>query len=200
MLDDHAPLYRGKPVYYWVEQVNSRDASASSQASAIVTKEIIPQLTEVMFHDTNDSQLKLALVEKLNELPGIFILSATADVRRAKAAEAIGELGAAGKSAIPALLQALKSADGAVHPSAVTALGKIRREPETIIPLLIGYLDDKNLNDEAAEALGDFGSRAKAAVPKLVSLLKVQDKDLHVAVVIALKKIDPAAAAAAGVK
>ncbi|HEX4646729.1 MAG TPA: HEAT repeat domain-containing protein, partial [Verrucomicrobiae bacterium] len=167
-LDDHAPIYRGKPLYYWVEQVNSRDASASNQANAIVTKEIIPQLTEAMFHDTNDSRLKLALVEKLNGLPGIFILSATADVRRAKAAAAIGEFGPAAKPAIPVLLQALKSGDTAVHPSAVTALGKIGSEPETIIPLLISYLDDNNLNDDAAEALGNFGSRAKAMVPKLV--------------------------------
>jgi HEAT repeat protein len=98
------------------------------------------------------------------------------------------------------LLQALKSADSVVHGPAIEALGKIHSEPDTIIPLLMGYLDDKELNAEAATALGDFGTQAKVALPKLIPMLKIPDKDLHHAVALALKQIDPAAATAAGVK
>jgi HEAT repeat protein len=112
----------------------------------------------------------------------------------------LGEFGLAAKPAIPVLLQALKSADSVVHGPAIAALGKIHGEPDTIIPLLMGYLDDKELNDEAATALGNFGSPAKVALPKLIPMLKIPDKDLHNAVALALKQIDPAAAADAGVR
>ena len=199
-LGDRETLYQGKPLYYWVTQSSNAETTASNQANAVLTKDIIPQLTEAMFHDTNDSSLKMALVEKLNGLPGININFTPASSRRGEAAMALGEFGPAAKPAIPALLQALKSNDASVHGAAIAALGKIHAEPGMIIPLLIGYLDDKDLNDEAAEALGNFGNLASSAVPKLVPLLKVPDKDLHHAVVVALKKIDPEAAAKAGGK
>jgi hypothetical protein len=68
------------------------------------------------------------------------------------------------------------------------------------VPLLISLLDDPDLNNEVAEALGEFGQQAKAAVPRLVPLLKAPDKDLRHAAQVALKKIDAAAAVEAGLK
>lgn len=199
-LGEREPLYQGQDAYYWSVQLNSPDAAASNHANAVVTGEIMPNLVNVMFNDTNDSRLRLALIDKLNTLPGVNIYFEPADGRRALAAQTLGEFGLAAKSAIPVLLQALKSADSIVHGPAIFALGKIHGEPDTIIPLLMGYLDDKELNAEAATALGDFGSQAKVALPKLIPMLKIPDKDLHHAVALALKQIDPAAAVTAGVK
>ena len=199
-LGDHETYYQGKPLFDWVAQLNSSNAAASSQADIVLIKDIIPHLTEVMFHDTNDSRLRLTLAEKLNGLPGVNVYFTDADGRRGKAARDLGEFGPAARPAIPALLQALKAKDSAVHGPALTALGEIHCEPDIIIPLLINYLDDSNLNDEAAEALGRFGPAAKPALPKLVPLLKITDKDLHHAVVEALQKIDPKAAAEAGAR
>lgn len=199
-LGDRETRYQGKPLYYWVTQSSSADTAASNQANVVLINDIIPQLTEAMFHDTNDSRLRSALVEKLNGLPGINIYFTPASSRRGEAAMAFGDFGPAARPAIPALLQALKSNDAAVHGAAILALGKIHAQPDVIIPLFVGYLDNNDLNDEAAQALGNFGSLASSAVPKLVTLLKVPDKDLHHAVVEALKKIDPEAAAKAGVK
>jgi HEAT repeat protein len=90
--------------------------------------------------------------------------------------------------------------DVAVQGAALGALGKIHEQPDLVVPVLIKYLDDGTVNTQAAEALAGFGAVAKAAVPKLIPLLKVQDKDLHHAVVVALRKIDSAAAAQAGAK
>jgi hypothetical protein len=45
-----------------------------------------------------------------------------------------------------------------------------------------------------------FGSLAREAFPKILPLLKTKDDDDRTAARIALKKIDPAAAAQAGVK
>jgi hypothetical protein len=69
-----------------------------------------------------------------------------------------------------------------------------------VIPLLISYLDDDNLNDEAATALGNYGSLARSAIPKILPLLHAADDDAQAAAQAALLKIDPDAAAKAGVK
>ena len=199
-LADRVELYQGQPAHYWSQRLNSLDAAASNQANTVLSKEIIPYLTNVMFSDTNDSSLRLALVEKLNTLPGILIACTPAYGRRAGAASDLGDFGPAAAAAAPALIQALRGRDQAVRGRAAIALGKIHSQPDTVIPLLITFLDDKELNAEAAEALGTYGALSKAAVPRLISLLEIYDKDLHQAVIAALKKIDPSAAAEAGLR
>lgn len=199
-LSNREQFFQARPLRYWVAQMKSQDPGASKQAELVLNQVIIPQLTESMFHDTNDSKLRKALVENLNELPGILIGFTPAEGRRATAAAELGDFGAQAGAAIPALILALKGHDEVVRGPAAKALGEIHGQPEVVIPLLISVLDDNELNDEAAEALGNFGPLAKAAVPKLIPLLKAPDKDLHFAVVDALKRIDPDAAATAGVK
>lgn len=197
---DHEALYQGKPLFYWAEQSNTGDAAGKDQARTVLEKEIFPQLTQVMFCDTNDSKLRLMLVEQLNGLPGVTIYFTDADGRRARAAANIGAFGSAASFAIPVLLRAVKGNDAAVQGAAIGALGNIRGQPDVIIPLLVDYLDNDHLNSDAAEALGNFGSAAKPAVPKLRALLKVPDKDLHHACVEALRKIDAEGAAPADAK
>jgi len=95
---------------------------------------------------------------------------------------------------------ALQGHDTFLRPAAASALGKIHADPNMAIPLLIKYLDDDNVNEAAARGLASYGPAAKAAVPKLIELLKVPDKDLHHAVMQALSRIDPDAAAKAGAR
>jgi HEAT repeat protein len=65
--------------------------------------------------------------------------------------------------------------------------------------LLIALLDDPqdSVPDHAAAALGQLGALSRAAVPKLLPMLKAKDKDLRHAATIALRQIDPEAAAKA---
>ena len=200
--DEGAPRYNGQSLDYWVARANSQDAAASNQACLVLHTTIIPQLTETMFHDTNDSQFKLALVERLNSLPGLQISATIAAGRRAAAAESLGQIGPLAKGTIPALLKVLKGKDSATRPAAALALGRIRSEPETVIPLLVALLDDSQ--DDAApnavEGLGQFGGLSKPLMPKLLPLLKSPDKDMRHAASVALKQIDSEAAAKAGVK
>jgi HEAT repeat protein len=110
-----------------------------------------------------------------------------------QAAEDLGSLGPAGKAAVPALMQAAQGSDPAVREKALASLGKIHSEPDKVIPFLTKYLDDDNLDDEAATALGEFGSLAKPAIPKIIPLLHAPDDDAQAAAAQALKKIDPVA-------
>ena len=192
-------MFRGQSMEYWLAQVYSTDVNASNQANALLNAEIIPQFTNQMFHDRNDFWLRVKLVDAFND-SHLFeggILFAAADERRGQAAVNLGDFGPAAKSAIPALVQALQSNDKAVHEGALKALGAIHGQPEVVIPLLMKYLDDDDLNDEAATALGNFGSLAQAAVPRIIPLLHAPDDDAQVAAAKALQKIDPAAYAKA---
>lgn len=200
LLEEGVPRYEGRLLASWRDQANSPDAAASAPARAFLNTNLIPQLTRTMFADTNDSRLRLAVIDQLNDLPGIQIYFTVAYGRRAAAAEALGELGPLAKAAIPDLLKALKGSDPAPRPTAAAALGHIHAQPELIVPLLITLLDDaqEGVPESAAEALGDFGDSSKPAVPKLVELLKSHDKELHAATVAALKHIAPEELSKAG--
>jgi hypothetical protein len=200
VLDEGMPRYQGQPLYYWVQQANSPDAAASHQAEVVLSATILPRLTETMFHDTNDSHLRLALIEQLNTLPGVNIYSTTAYGRRAAAAQQLGQAGPRAKAAISNLIKALDGKDPAPRPFAALALGQIHSEPETIIPLLMHLIDDPQdgVPESAVGGLGQFGGLATPAVPKLLQLLKAPDKDMRHAAIIALEQIAPEEAAKAG--
>ncbi len=190
-------LYEGRPGEYWAAQLNGADAAASKQANAILNAEIIPNLTKVMFFDTNDSALRVGLIKALNGLPGITIPFMPADDRRKSAAIELGKFGPAARAGVPALLRALNGNDDAVHECAAISLGIIHAEPDLVIPALTRWLDADGVKDRAATALGEFGPAAKAAVPKLVTLLQENDPETQFAASQALRAIDSEAYARA---
>jgi hypothetical protein len=197
----HYPtLYAGKTMEYWQQQLYGHDSASSNAAFVIVSTQLVPQLVDSMFHDTNDSSARLSLIKTLNGLPGVHIDYVEAADRRVEAVQDLGDLGAAAKSALPDLIRALKGQDAAIRAAAISSLGKIRSEPDTVIPLLIPYLEEDELDAPAAQALGEFGGLARPAVPKLLPLLQGKDKGERAAAREALLKIDPEAAAKAGIK
>jgi hypothetical protein len=189
----------GRANEYWQKQLNSPDAGASNQAFVTINARIIPQLIDRMFHDTHDSKLRVSLVNVLNGLPGVQIDFMPADLRRVSAVVCVGDFGPAARDAVPDLIKALKGYDPVVYNPAISALGKIHSDPDTVIPLLITCLDNSGLSNEAAFALAGYGGLANAAVPKIIPMLKFGD-DAQEAARYALLKIDPEAAAEAGVK
>jgi hypothetical protein len=199
-LGDRQTPYAGKPWYTWMQQLDSHDAGASNQAYEALNTQIIPQLVDQMFHDTNDSKLRLSLIEVLNGIPGVQINFTQAIGRRVGAAQNLGTFGPRAKAVVPSLIQLLKGPEVALREAGIQALGQIHSNPDAVIPLLSPYLTNDDLNDEAAIALGNYGSLAKEAFPKIVPLLHAKDKDARAAAHAALKKIDPEAAAKAEAK
>jgi HEAT repeat protein len=143
---------------------------------------------------------------------------------RIAAVWALGYIGPEASMAAPALFRAAQDKDYHIRSPAFIALGKIRPNPQLTIPLLVAGLDDPHPTTRAyaAFALGNYGTQAKAAIPTLLRMLAtntaaVFEHDTSVfavyaitadnaagfekdAVGSALKKIDPEAAAKAGVK
>jgi HEAT repeat protein len=201
-LGDRDYLYQGHAFEYWQDRMSSSDPAISNETRLVIEGEILPHLRGVMLHDTRDSALRLALVERLNDLPGVTLYVVPAPGRRALAAAGLGALGARAELAIPELVQIIRGTDEPVRAAAVSALGHIHCQPEKVIPLLISSIDDPQdgIREAAVEALGDFGSLSRSAWPKLVALRPIRDKDLQHALGIALKRIDPDEAAKLGLK
>lgn len=194
-LGDHDTMYKGKSLDFWMAQLKSEQPGASNEARLVLDTVALPQLVQAMFSDTNDSSIRLMLIDQLNCLPGVTIHYTPADGRRAEAAQDLGSFGPNAKAAVPSLVKALKGEDPVIRAPAALALGKIHSEPQSIIPLLIAAINDPQEDVPAAaiEALGNFGSLSKDAVPKILPLLKVPDKDTRRAANVAIRKIDPQA-------
>jgi HEAT repeat protein len=155
-------------------------------------------------------------------IPALVQVLRDEEPARIKAAEVLGHLGPAAKAAVPALRELLKAVDPEARIQAALALWRIERRTEDTIPVLVDALHNPTasrlgstssspsrfgtstrpivipLCQQAADALGQMGPAARAAVPALTEALK----DAHVAAyrpafALALAKIDPAAAKAA---
>jgi len=141
-----------------------------------------------------------ALAKSLTDTDGLV---------RGNAAFALSYFGKEAQPATPALLQAAKDTNQIVRFNVFWALKQFRADPQITIPVLVAGLNDSYwpTRDNATAALADYGAEAKAAVPALLRLLATDpprsfeyQATEQQRVAAALKKIDPEAAAKAGVK
>jgi HEAT repeat protein len=125
---------------------------------------------------------------------------------RALAAESLGKIGPPAKEAVPSLLRWATDTNDWVRSRTIRALGNIGADSARVVPALTNalYDGDFNVQQSAVAALGEFGPSARIAVPALAEFLIPQEfdryADMSSDVSNALKKIDPQAAARAGVK
>jgi HEAT repeat protein len=123
---------------------------------------------------------------------------------------AVTSLGKMGPTAVPPLIDAVKTKSAApakgkkpaatpdgtalVRTKAIEALGNIGARAKPAVPVLIEALNDPNVRTEAAEALGNIGPDAKAAIPALRDAAGAKgnkkDKNFKQAVDVAIKKIE----------
>src|SRR5262249_14584322 len=109
---------------------------------------------------------------------------------RASACVAIRNIGPAAKSAIPALIAALKDTDAYVRMEATVALGAIG---EAAIPALIDAAKSTSRYQRigACLALGHMGAKAKEAIASLEPLLKDKNASVRAHAAQAIWRIDP---------
>jgi HEAT repeat protein len=115
------------------------------------------------------------------------------DGARAVGATALGELGAAAVSALPALVKRLKDEEGDVRVAAAVALIKIAPEkhPEAALAAIVAELKNPDLLIRviAADALGDLGPRARSTSAALNGAVRDPEPEVRQAAKDALPKI-----------
>lgn len=114
---------------------------------------------------------------------------------RGESAWALARVDPQSKSTVTALQATLNDKSGAVCVCAAEALWRVVHDPKELVPVLAGKLKDAKARHAAAQALYRIGPDAKGATAALLIAAKDKDRLFHESVVMALKKIDPAAAA-----
>jgi len=117
------------------------------------------------------------------------------------AAQELSEIGPEAKTCLPALAALLKHYDAYVRIEAAVAMCRIGDCHVDALPILTRALSDSSdhVALEAAHRLGVLGSNARPAVPALIqTALHHHDFEVFQAAVRAIEKVDPGAAARAG--
>ena len=114
---------------------------------------------------------------------------------RYSAASALVEFGIDAACAVGSMLVSMTQTDESPRRGIIGALGDLRQSPELVVTALLMQLDNEYsfIRADAAAALGNFGSEAEMAIPKLVALLNDPEPDVYNAVVAAIQAIDPEA-------
>ncbi len=123
---------------------------------------------------------------------------------RASAAQCLSLIGPEATNAVPALIKALNEEGNGYGPvliNSMLALGAIHSEPDSVVPVLLEYVNGprKNWNYSASamDALGRYREKAKSAVQAILPYLNDSDEGRRSSADAALCKIDPQAAAQA---
>jgi len=178
-------------------------ASYALYALGTNAKPVLPALTNPLFH-TNTHFFSGALAGMGPEgFPALIaaLTNQNAD-NRLSAAMGLEWARSDLNLVVPALIARLSDQDRMVHFTAVLELGQLHAEPGLAVPALMEDFPGKDpeLRSLILEALGRFETNGKAAVPMLLETLSDNDRAVRDEATFALKRIDPAAAAKAGVK
>jgi HEAT repeat protein len=146
------------------------------------------QLLDALVHIGPQPHSRLpALVDTLKDaMPAV----------RMSAAEALGEMGAAGRDAIPALTAvSLYDPILRVRVEAARAIWHIDPRLPRVLPVLIDGLSDSDEMTRwiAADCLGEIGMEAEEAIPALRRALQqpLRSRLIRMSLILAMQRIDP---------
>jgi HEAT repeat protein len=168
---------------------------------------IMPELLRLLQEDT-DSAVRTEAAHGLGKLgQGAETASrtlavvigdpASGDTLRGEAAWALARVAPLAAGTAAALRAASDDKSGYVGVRAAEALWKATGEAGQAARALANRLDDPAVRHAAAQALNRIGPGAKGAVPALLMATKSEDRLFRESVLMALRKIDPEAAAKA---
>jgi HEAT repeat protein len=171
---------------------------------------VVPQLLRLLRDDT-DSAVRTEAARALGkigagaETAGGTLVAVLADrdagdALRCEAARALARTAPLGPGTDAALRAAASDRSGSVAVCAAEALWRASGDADQAARSLVDRLRDVRVRASAAQVLYRMGPQAKTAVPALLAAAKDKDRLFHESVVMALQKIDPSAAAKAGVK
>ena len=198
-LQQKLDVYVGQLKHGSVEE--RRQAVAALGLIGLRAKPVVPALVERLKAERSGSRRDAAeALCKINKDPAA-VAAMVADLKdrdfqvRLSAAKTLGGFGVHAKAAVPALTETLQDENNFVRSSAALALWQIDKHSDAIPALVenVKSSDNRGHIAMAADALGQIGVEAKAAVPVLREALKDKPPDYTVA--LALWKINKDAAA-----
>ncbi len=196
-----SPVYgQDDPVPGLIEKLRDRDPAVRSKAATALNqlgpeaKDAIPALVATLQDEDavvrQKAVIAMGLIRAHPEVAIPALRKAVKDRGALPEAEgtsiteaaiiAIGNYGPAAKDAVPDLLELARGEDYSPKQLAVGALGRIRSNPEQVIPLLRDILERKNegyLKASAASSLSAFGPdpRSLALILKALPCEDVED-------------------------
>ena len=183
LLGTREPIYRGKRISDWVEDLDyglsSFKSSAVGEAEAAVRhmgSNAVPSLIRMM--RCRDSALRKKLVPWLSKQTLVKLnFRPAAEHIQWRGARGAWLVGPSAKEAIPDLIVLLTNQSPWVRATAAVALGKIGTNSVVALSSLVKALDDPvaDVRNCTALALQDIGSAAHGAVPALVRHLGDSD-------------------------
>jgi HEAT repeat protein len=174
-----------------VEAEVRQDAAIAIQCFGDEAEPAVPQLTDAFWHD-----IEVYAASALGSIgPGaqaaiprlLEALQRGNEDLRARAAEAIGEIGSA--SAVPALIEFLQHEDAGLRQAAAEALQGLGPVAKAAVPKLIGALEDESeaVKAMAAKALGEIESENTAIAELLMPLLQDEAASVRASTAYALQ-------------
>jgi HEAT repeat protein len=170
---------------------------------------VVPQLLRLLQEDPN-SQVRIEAAHALGKigekaatasraLAAVVREPSSGDILRGEAAWALTRVGPLAPGVVAALDAAAHDRSGHVGVRAAEALWKVSGEASRATRALARWLEDPAVRNAAAQALSRIGPGAKGAVRALLVAMKSKDRLFRESVIMALRRIDPGAAAKAGV-
>jgi HEAT repeat protein len=135
------------------------------------------------------------------DLATIFESSSSPQVRDL-ACSALVAVDPTGHRVIPVFMRNATNSDENVRFLAVFGLSQVHCPPRLLVPILVSCLESSNLlyRTSVLRQLGENGPEAKDATPHIIALLNNPEQSVRAFASEALKRIDPEAAAKAGVR
>lgn len=136
------PLYDGKPMTVWLEDLSHNDSKVRKKAQGVLVKagpEIVPHLVSALKRKNSDfSRVYMSLREQMP----MFIMERMPypmdkAIYRYNAANILSEFGPVAKSAVPQLQKLLTDEDESVRFAVAAALGSIGPDAREAIPGLL---------------------------------------------------------------
>ena len=186
----------------WPQQVPLTYSSKALICFEIMREKASPAIPNLfrLTGDEGDSETQRRAIMALrftghDALPGLYaMLTNRACVNRFAVAEALGEIGDLGDythRVVLVMLDYLHDEDIALARASADALGRLKVEPEIVIPALVNGLKNPNLMYVCIRSLGRFGPAARSSVDALQHALAEPNQTFRNEIVESLRDIAP---------
>jgi len=192
------PIFRTKFVHDWLsgerEEFHVKAAKYGFEILGPTAAPSIPDLVRMAL-DSNHPERAARAVAVLKGIgaeavPALLRMAADPKaINRFQIFEVLGGMGTNAATAVPVLVELIKSQDIDAANAAMKTLDTLRLSPETVVPALAAYVDHPKLHFLAISSLADYGTEASPAVPRLVQCLTNIDSDIAITAARALARI-----------